>query len=721
MRMIASAGALLLGLLAAGCNGELVGGGHRPAQLLVVSGDLQTGTVGQELAQPLVVKVVDDAGKPVRDQLVNFRVTRGGGSVFAGSAITNRDGIAQERWTLGTVADTQQVEARAVDSETGAAIVFATFRAVARAGTPSTIAAVGSAQVTGLAGMPLADSVAVLVRDAYGNPVPGVQVAWSVGGGGGSVSPPTSTTSAQGIARAQWTLGGSLSGAQTLQAAAGVSLTTTFTANAGVGASATVTVVSGGGQTGPVAAELAQPLVVEVRQNGQPLAGAQVVWAPAPGMGTATPATSLTDAQGRASTRWALGNTVGTQTMAVQVPGASAVVFFTAQATPGAAATLEMVVPPADANPGYGGRDTLYARVRDAQGNAVPGAAVSWTVLNGGGAVTAQSTTGPDGVAWAIWQLGTDDTEQAVAASAAGVDPLVYDWSLLNSLPPASFAKVAGDGQAPAMGATVDHRMAVRLTDAQGNGIYDAAVQWINPAGDVVQADSTNLEGYSFFWATADSTAAPQTFTARTAGMADVTFTVTPVAGPANGIRVGRDTVVVYGTGQTRGIPFTLYDGAGMPVDLGLSERYNGVAVTLLDNTGVIERVTLGMNIRSHGYRTLAMGTERIQVRRTNGTADTVTIHVREPDIEPGMLIGMRAAMPHEMEVGQTTRAAVFVVIDATTMQGAQQVTWSSSSTSVATIDAAGNITAVGPGVAVITAHGAWGGTVHGYVLVRRP
>src|SRR5918912_2627895 len=73
-----------------------------PAKLSVVSGDMQEGTVGQELADPLVVQVTDAAGTPVRGQLVNFRVTKGGGSVFAGANLTDANGIAKERWTLGT-------------------------------------------------------------------------------------------------------------------------------------------------------------------------------------------------------------------------------------------------------------------------------------------------------------------------------------------------------------------------------------------------------------------------------------------------------------------------------------------------------------------------------------------------------------------------------------------------------------------------------------------
>ncbi|HZG41712.1 MAG TPA: hypothetical protein VEY93_02035, partial [Longimicrobium sp.] len=115
MRMIAGASALLLGVLIGACNGEVVGGGQRPARVVVVAGDLQSDTVGKELAQPLVVRVVDDRDRPVRNQLVNFVVTAGGGSVFAGSSVTNAQGEARERWTLGPVAgDTQRVEARAV-------------------------------------------------------------------------------------------------------------------------------------------------------------------------------------------------------------------------------------------------------------------------------------------------------------------------------------------------------------------------------------------------------------------------------------------------------------------------------------------------------------------------------------------------------------------------------------------------------------------------------
>src|SRR5438093_11551469 len=74
----------------------------RAAAMELVAGDGQSGGVGKELPNALVVKVLDSANIVVPNQIVNFRVIQGGGSVFAGAAITNANGLAQERWTLGT-------------------------------------------------------------------------------------------------------------------------------------------------------------------------------------------------------------------------------------------------------------------------------------------------------------------------------------------------------------------------------------------------------------------------------------------------------------------------------------------------------------------------------------------------------------------------------------------------------------------------------------------
>jgi hypothetical protein len=117
--------------------------GPRAVAVRIVDGDVQVGPAERELAEPVRVQVVDEAGRAIPNYVVNFRVVAGGGSVFAGAAMTDANGRAADYWTLGPAsADTQRVEVRAVDPATGARRVYATFRAVT--GTPNAPVPVGS-------------------------------------------------------------------------------------------------------------------------------------------------------------------------------------------------------------------------------------------------------------------------------------------------------------------------------------------------------------------------------------------------------------------------------------------------------------------------------------------------------------------------------------------------------------------------------------------------
>lgn len=209
------------GLLAS-CSKELPTGpgSSAPAALLIQGGQDQTTTVGAELPVALTVKVVDANGRPVRGQPVNFRVVAGGGSVFAGVAITSDSGIARERWTLGTsTADSQRVEARAVD-EAGSAVVFGVFRATARPDVPSSISKISGDSQTVVVGAPASDSLVVRIADRFNNPVPQVAVRWTVESGGGSLSTDSTVTSTDGVTRTQWTIGQQLGNPQIVTATA---------------------------------------------------------------------------------------------------------------------------------------------------------------------------------------------------------------------------------------------------------------------------------------------------------------------------------------------------------------------------------------------------------------------------------------------------------------------------------------------------------------------
>ena len=75
-----------------------------PTTLVVVSGNNQTGTVGQALAAAILVQVNDQSGSPMANRAVAFAVTQGGGQLGSASVTTGSDGRASTTWTLGTTA-----------------------------------------------------------------------------------------------------------------------------------------------------------------------------------------------------------------------------------------------------------------------------------------------------------------------------------------------------------------------------------------------------------------------------------------------------------------------------------------------------------------------------------------------------------------------------------------------------------------------------------------
>src|SRR5712691_7320984 len=134
-----------------------------PLSLSVVSGNNQSGPPGTELPNPIVAMVEDSRGHAVRGQIVNFVVVSGGGSVFAGAAITGPDGIVQERWTLGA-SGPQRLEARAIDNLTGAKLTFATFDATLTDVAPPVVTDVATSPADLVSGSPF--DLTAVVNDA---------------------------------------------------------------------------------------------------------------------------------------------------------------------------------------------------------------------------------------------------------------------------------------------------------------------------------------------------------------------------------------------------------------------------------------------------------------------------------------------------------------------------------------------------------------------------
>ncbi len=274
---------------------------------------------------------------------------------------------------------------------------------------------------------PLANPLRVLVTE-NGAARSGETVTWSVAASDGSVTPMSAVTDANGIASAAWTLGG-VAGAETataaLAGAAGSPVTFTATASAvPLPQIQKAQAGSGDAQSGPVATALASPLRVFVTLNGVAQAGDTVAWATAGAGASVSPAASVTDASGFATTTWTLGQAAGAQTATATLAGATgSPVTFTATAVAGAAADLSLAS--GDNQTGTASQalpTPLAVKVTDQYGNPVSGVAVGWAVTSGTASVSPTSTTSDaTGLAKTVLTLGATPGPVVVSATSAGL------------------------------------------------------------------------------------------------------------------------------------------------------------------------------------------------------------------------------------------------------------------------------------------------------------
>ncbi|MBA2457756.1 MAG: Ig-like domain-containing protein [Gemmatimonadales bacterium] len=172
----------------------LVGG---PTQVVIVSGNRQTGQAGQQLGADLVVRVLDAQRNPVPGSTVIWQVASGGGSVDPAIAITDAAGQASTRWTLGSTPGANSVNAAVA----GAGSV--TFEATGAAGAASALTLATQPSENAQVGLPLARQPVVQLRDAAGNDIAqaGVAVTAAVATGAGTLAGTTTqATDANGRA-----------------------------------------------------------------------------------------------------------------------------------------------------------------------------------------------------------------------------------------------------------------------------------------------------------------------------------------------------------------------------------------------------------------------------------------------------------------------------------------------------------------------------------------
>jgi plastocyanin len=287
-------------------------------------------------------------------------------------------------------------------------------------GQASSIALNSGDNQIGAAGAPLTDSLAVIVKDNAGTPLPGVAVTWSVTAGGGSVSPASHISDASGISKTRRTLGPN-AGTQTARATTGSLTPVNFSAISQIQGAVNITNATTGALTDTVLATKAESLDVQVTdQNAAVVPGVAVAWASA--SGTVSANNVVTTVNGHSRVLYTYGTTAGAQTATATVTGlVGSPVTITFQATAGTATNIVKTT-------GDGGTAPPSAPVnytvtaRDAHNNPTQGVTIDWAVGAGGGSITpAQNVTAANGTATAQRTLGGATGDQTATATASGL------------------------------------------------------------------------------------------------------------------------------------------------------------------------------------------------------------------------------------------------------------------------------------------------------------
>lgn len=519
-----------------------------------VSGNGQVGVAGQALAAPVQVRVLGSDNQPLPGAPVTFTVTTGGGTVSPANATTDANGVASTAWTLGKTAGNNVLTVASGTAST-------TIAASGIAARAASVSGITGDNQTAAANTAVTLSPAVRVNDANGNAVEGVAVTFAVASGGGRVTNGFVRTNAQGVATVgSWVLGAT-AGTQTLTARVEESGVTNnpvlFTATATAGPAALVSAATATTQSARVGTAVGTPPGVRVTDaGGNPVAGAQVTFAITSGNGTVAPQAAATNAQGLATvTSWTLGPVAGAQQLTATVTGLTPVTF-SATATAGAAS--QMTIAAGNNQRAQTTRPVTIPPsviVRDALGNAVAGAVVTFTVASGGGSVVGgRQVTDATGTAEVGgWFLGDTPGTNTLTASTPNVASVTFTAV---GDPGRAVSMVANSSvsQSAAAGATVAQPPSVVVRDLAGNPVSGVAVTFAVTAGGGAVAGSpvtTNASGVATVtsW-TLGSTTGSNTVVASATGLPSVTFTASATAGPPANVAVvsGNNEVAVQGT-----------------------------------------------------------------------------------------------------------------------------------------------------------------------------
>ncbi len=426
------------------------------------------------------------------------------------------------------------------------------------------------------------------VTDAFGNFLSGVNVTFAAPGGGASGTfggPATVTTNRSGVAVAPAFTANGTAGSYTVTAtAAGVVMPANFSLTNNPGLPASIAPIAGTTQSATVGMPFATAFQAVVKDaNNNVVPGASVTFA-APGGGASGtfsgPATVLTNAAGVATApTFTANSTVGSYAVTAAVGGLATPANFSLTNNPGPPAGITATSgTPQNTTVNSAFPIALQATVRDASGNLVPNAKVTFAVPGSGASGTfggsAVVTTNSSGGATAP-TLTANSTAGAFTATAAvtGVAGAA-NFSLTNNPgAPASITATGGTPQSAAVNTAFAATLQATVKDANGNLVPNVPVTFSAPAagatGSFAAPAIVNTNG--------SGVAAAPRFTANGAlGGYTATASTPGVAATAN-----------FSLANIGGAPASIVPTAGTPQSALVGTQYGlPLQVTVKDSGG---------------------------------------------------------------------------------------------------------------------------------------
>jgi len=520
------------------------------AMVLPEGVDSLVGVAGQELPIPLVVAVTDTFGRGSPQQVVTWLVETGGG-IFDFSdqvtSTTSSEGIAQAPFTLGPKPGLNRVRATIIrDDGTPVSVFFDVWGIVAPpVAQADTILIVSGNGQTGEVNALLPLPFVVRVLDDSGDPMPGVDVTFSVRQGGGAMGKETEDPSARNYLTIKTDVQGQA--VITLRLGPGPDLdnvvvaeirrtdgqviSVSFSAQAlPIPDTANKLYIMSGNNQGwdgeyAVGSLLPLPLVFRVVDTTRTGVGGDTLGAPISnfpviltaygpsGDGSLNDSPNVepdgtgrlearTDADGLAAVRFTLNSQTGgpddiavlrgnniVVAVAVFADGSQDSVIFRATAVPQAPANISAGSSTDRTAAAGGSLGGLSVSVTDAKGNMVAGAGVSWSIgsLPAGGSATLSTystTTDTYGRASIdVTQVSTKTGAMKVSAYPGfEANPVTFTITV-NPDVPAEIVMSGGSGQSSKAGTAFAKALRVLVFDRYRNPIKGALVSFTVTGG----------------------------------------------------------------------------------------------------------------------------------------------------------------------------------------------------------------------------------------------